>query len=188
MRFEIQKAARVGRVGAVVQMVYGLLALAFPYPRITDRPFEAVWMLAVAGMIATVVAWLGAGAGKPRMLGLFGGGLTIIGCVIRIVVALYGMARPEAAVDLPIVISIGFMFSGLALLGVAALLGRDRSGWRRWAPLIVLAGGLIAAPLYDSARVVHFFVLGLVWGSAWFLMAVAAQTDNERAFSNGVTS
>ena len=30
MRFEIQKAARLGRVGAVVRMVSGLLALAFP--------------------------------------------------------------------------------------------------------------------------------------------------------------
>jgi len=35
------RAARLGRVGAIVQMVYGLLAVVFPYPRIADRPFEA---------------------------------------------------------------------------------------------------------------------------------------------------
>ncbi|MGA9103458.1 hypothetical protein [Aeromicrobium sp.] len=182
-----ETAARLGRAGAVVQMVYGLLAVVFPHPRITERPFEVVWALAVAGMIATVVAWLRADAGRPRMLGLVGGGLTIVGCSIRIVVALYGLARPEAAVDLPIVISIAFMFIGLALLGIAALRSRQRTGGQRWAPLIVLAGGLVAAPLYDPAPVAHFIVLGLVWGATWFLMASAAEVA-ARERSEGVTS
>ena len=33
----------VALAGAVLQVVYGLLACVWTYPRITDRPFEAVW-------------------------------------------------------------------------------------------------------------------------------------------------
>lgn len=169
----------IGMSGAVVQLTYGVLAVAFRYPRIADRPFEAMWAIAVAGMIATTVAWLGAGPGSPRWLGLAGGVVAITGFALRIAVSLYLLARPDAGVDLPIVASIALMFVGLALIGVAALLDHGRSGWRQWSPIVVLAGGLVAAPLYDSARVAHFVVLGLVWGATWLLMAVAARPQME---------
>jgi len=42
----------VALTGAVLQVVYGVLACVWTYPRITDRPFEAVWGLATLGMIA----------------------------------------------------------------------------------------------------------------------------------------
>ena len=169
----------IGIIGAVVQLMYGVLAMAFPYPRIADRPFEAMWAIAVAGMIATTVAWLGGGPGRPRWLGLAGGVVATTGFALRIAVSLYFVANPDAGVEIPLLVSIALMFTGLALIGVAALLDRDRAGWRQWAPIVVLAGGLVAAPLYDAARVAHFVVLGLVWGTAWLLMAFAAQPRME---------
>jgi hypothetical protein len=64
------------------------------------------------------------------------------------------------------------MFGGLALLGIATRRARRLDGAAAWAPLLVLAGGLVAAPFYSFDRLVHFILLGLLWGSAWLYMAL----------------
>lgn len=56
--------ATVALTGAVLQVVYGLLACVWTYPRITGRPFEAVWGLATLGMIANVLTWLAIGVAR----------------------------------------------------------------------------------------------------------------------------
>ncbi len=167
----IKLAARVAVAGAVIQVSYGLLACVFRYPAITGRPFEALWALANAGMIASIIVWLAAGV-ATRRLALIGGGLAIAGHVIRIGVSVVLEVRPGAAVDQAIVTSIMAMFIGLALLGAATVRAGVLTGPPEWAPLIVLAGGLIAAPFYSFDKVVHFILLGLLWGLTWLYMAL----------------
>jgi hypothetical protein len=48
------------------------------------------------------------------------------------------------------------------------------SGWPSRAPLLVLAGGLVAAPFYTIDKVVHFILLGLLWRPARLHMAWTA--------------
>jgi hypothetical protein len=166
-------ASRIAVAGAAVQVVYGVLACAFRYPQISDRPFEALWAVANAGMIANLVAWLSLKVARPR-LALAGGGLAILGHLVRIAVSVVIEVRPDPDVDLPIVVSIVLMFAGLAVLGVATLRAARLSGWPSRAPLLVLAAGLVAAPFYTIDKVAHFILLGLLWGPAWLYMAWTA--------------
>ena len=142
----------------------------FRYPAISDRPFEALWTVANVGMIANIVTWLLIGVARPRA-GLVGGGLAILGHLVRVAISVVILARPDASVDGPIVVSITLMFAGLAVLGVATLRAGRLSGWSAWAPLLVLAGGLVAAPFYSFDKVAHFILLGLLWGTTWLFMA-----------------
>jgi hypothetical protein len=167
----IKLAARVAVAGAVIQIAYGVLACIFRYPAITGRPFEALWALANVGMIASIIVWLALGV-ATRRLALVGGGLAIVGHVIRIGVSVVLEARPGAAVDPAIVAAIMAMFAGLALLGVATLRARVLTGLPAWAPLIVLAGGLVATLFYSFDKVVHFILLGLLWGATWLYLAL----------------
>jgi hypothetical protein len=121
-------------------------------------------------MIANLVAWLSLKVAQPR-LALAGGGLAILGHLVRIAVSVIIEARPDASVDTLIVASIVLMFGGLAVLGVATLRAGRLSGWPSRAPLLVLAGGLIAAPFYTIDKVIHFILLGLLWGATWLFMA-----------------
>jgi hypothetical protein len=89
-------------------------------------------------------------------------------------------ARPDAAVDTPIVVTIMLSFAGLALLGTATLRARKLTGRAAWAPLFVLAGGLVAVPFYSFDKVVHFILLGLLWGSAWLYMALVGHRRAKR--------
>jgi drug/metabolite transporter (DMT)-like permease len=76
----------------------------------------------------------------------------------------------SVAVAIPVTIVL--MFGGLALRGSATRLARRLDGTAAWAPLLVLAGCLVAAPFYSFDRRVHFILLGLLWGSAWLYMAL----------------
>jgi hypothetical protein len=163
--------SRVAIAGALIQIGYGLLACAYRYPTISDRPFEALWAAENLGMIANIVTWLSIKAATGR-LALAGGLLAIAGHAIRVVISLIIQARPDAAVDTPIVVTIMLSFAGLALLGTATLRARQLTGRAAWAPLLVLAGGLAAVPFYSFDKVVHFILLGLLWGSAWLHMAL----------------
>jgi hypothetical protein len=58
--------------------------------------------------------------------------------------------------------------------------GMSRTGRAAWAPLLVLAGGLVAVPFYSFDKVVHFILLGLLWGSAWLHMALNAGRRADR--------
>ena len=169
--------ATVALTGAVLQVVYGLLACVWTYPRITGRPFEAVWGLATLGMIANVLTWLAIGAARPRRLAVTGGVLAIAGFAARFVISVVIVADPRidtgtASVSVAIPVTIVLMFSGLALLGIATRRAHRLDGTAAWAPLLVLAGGLVAAPFYSFDRRVHFILLGLLWGSAWLHMAL----------------
>ena len=169
--------ATVALTGAVLQVVYGLLACVWTYPRITGRPFEAVWGLATLGMIANVLTWLAIGVARPRRLAVTGGVLAIAGFAARFVISVVIVADPRidtgtASVAVAIPVTIVLMFSGLALLGIATRRAHRLDGTAAWAPLLVLAGGLAAAPFYSFDRRVHFILLGLLWGSAWLHMAL----------------
>jgi hypothetical protein len=167
----------VALTGAVLQVVYGVLACVWTYPRITDRPFEAVWGLATLGMIANVLAWLAIGVARPRRLAVAGGALAIAGFAARFVISVVIVADPRidtgtTGVAVAIPVTIVLMFSGLALLGIATRRAHRLDGTAAWAPLLVLAAGLVAAPFYSFDRRVHFILLGLLWGSAWLYMAL----------------
>ena len=163
--------------GAVLQVAYGLLACVWTYPRITGQAFEAVWGLATLGMIANVLAWLAIGVARPRRLAVTGGALAIAGFAARFVISVVIVADPRidtgtTSVAVAIPVTIVLMFGGLALLGIATRRAHRLDGTAAWAPLLVLAAGLVAAPFYSFDRLVHFILLGLLWGSAWLYMAL----------------
>ena len=189
----------VALTGAVLQVVYGVLACVWTYPRITDRPFEAVWGLATLGMLA----WLAIGVDRPRRLAVTGGVLAIVGFAARFVISVVIVADPRIDTDttsvaVAIPVTIVLMFGGLALLGIATRRAHRLNGAAAWAPLLVLAGGLVAAPFYSFNRLVHFILLGLLWGSAWLYMAligyrhvaadIAAARPSHRWWSECLTS
>ena len=170
----VRRASSVGMVGAAGQVLYGLLAVFFRYPTITDTGFEILWALANVGMVAGVVSWVALDVARPRPVALLGGGLAILGHVIRIGVSGWLVASPDASVDTAVVGSIMLMFVGMGILGFCTLAGHRLVGWPRWAPLLVLGAGLVTAPFYSIDRVVHFILLGLLWGPAWLFLSYVA--------------
>lgn len=168
-----RRARRAGLVclaGASLQVLYGLLAVLFPYPAIAESGFEILWGLANVGMIAGVVGWLSLDVARPRRVAVIGGGLAILGYLLRIGVSVVLLLNPDAAVDAVIVVTILLMFAGMGVVAVGTLLGRQMSGWQAWVPLLTVAAGLIAATFYSIDKVIHFIVLGLLWGLAWMLL------------------
>src|SRR6476646_4042023 len=116
--------ATVALTGAVLQVVYGVLACVWTYPRITGQAFEAVWGLATLGMIANVFSWLAIGVARPRRLAVTGGALAIAGFAARFVISVVIVADPRintgtASVAVAIPLKVVLMFGGLALLGIA---------------------------------------------------------------------
>ena len=101
-------------------------------------------------MIANIVTWQSIRV-ATRRLALVGGVLAILGHTFRVMISLAIEARPGAAVNLPIVVTITLSFVGLALLGTATLRAKDLTGRAAWAPLLVLAGGLAAVPFHSWA-------------------------------------
>lgn len=167
-----RRASLVGMAGAALQVGYGLLAVAFPYPAIIDPQWQLLWAVVSAGMLAGVVGWFALDAARPRSVAAIGAGLAVLGLLIRIVLVLPELLDPHTSVpDGPIVASILMTFSGLAVLWICTLGGRRLTGWQAWAPALVVALGLVTASLYSVDRVVHFVVLGLVWGPAWMLLS-----------------
>ena len=133
----------VALTGAVLQVVYGVLACVWTYPRITGQPFEAVWGLATLGMIANVLTWLAIGVTRPRRVAVTGGALAIAGFAARFVISVFIVADPRidtgtTSVVAAIPMTIVLMFGGLALLGIATLRARRLDGAAAWAPLLVL--------------------------------------------------
>jgi hypothetical protein len=163
----------IGLIAALASVGYGVLAAVFPYPRITDAPFELLWGLINLGYIGTLTAWLRSWPGPVPVLGRVGGAIAIAGLAVRVVDVVWFVVRPEAASDVLVVISILLTFTGLAVLGVASLRGAPRP--RRWAPLLVLGVGLVVSSLYGPLPVLHFVALGVVWGASWGLLAASAR-------------
>lgn len=121
-------------------------------------------------MVGGVVGWLALDVARPRLVAVVGGGLAILGHLIRIIVSVVLVLYPSAVVDSTIVASILLMFLGMGMVGVGTLLGRRLTGWSAWAPLLTVAAGLITAAFYSVDKVVHFILLGLLWGPAWLLV------------------
>jgi hypothetical protein len=170
----VRSASSIGMAGAAGQVLYGAVAVFFPYPTITDSGFEVLWALANIGMVAGIVSWLALDVAQPRSAALLGGGLAILGHVIRIAVSGWLTASPKASVDMVVVGTIVLMFGGMGILGICTLRARRLVGWSRWAPLLVLAAGLVAAPFYSIDKLVHFILLGLLWGPAWLFLSYVA--------------
>lgn len=127
----VRMTGTIALAGAVLQVVYGLLACVWRYPRITGQPFEAIWGLATLGMIANVLTWLAIGVARPRRLAAAGGVLAIAGFAARFVISVVIVADPHidtgtASVAVAIPVTIVLMFSGLALLGAATRRARRR--------------------------------------------------------------
>jgi hypothetical protein len=173
-------ARRLGAVamaGAALQLIYGVLAVVWPYPQITAPALELVWGLVNLGMVAGILAWLAIDVARPRWLALIGGGVAIVGHLIRSAVSIWTTIQPNANLDgvnTMIVASIAMMFGGMALLAIGTAMGRRLSGLGSWAPGLVLATGMIAAAFYSLDKVAHFVLLGLLWGAAWMLLAYVA--------------
>jgi hypothetical protein len=169
------RAGLVSLTGAFIQIVYGLLAIFFPYPRILDSQFEFLFLLANGAMLAGVIGFLALDVARPRWLALFGGALASLGYTIRMALSAMLIVRPATPGDgstanLAIPISINFMFLGLALLGVSAVRGERLPGWQAWTPLLALAAGIVTAASFPIDKHLHFILLGLLGGVAWSLV------------------
>jgi hypothetical protein len=170
----------VAMTGAALQLVYGVLAVVWPYPLIIAPAPELVWGVVNLGMLAGIAAWLAIDVARPRWLALIGGGVAILGHLMRVAVSIWTSIQPGAnpdSVTATILASIALMFGGMALLAIGTVVGRRLSGLGRWAPGLVLATGLTTAAFYSIERMVHFVLLGLLWGAAWLLLAYVAHRE-----------
>jgi hypothetical protein len=170
----------VAMAGAMLQLVYGVLAVVWPYPQITAPAPELLWGLVNLGMVTGIVAWLAIDVARPRWLALIGGGVAILGHLLRFAVSIWTTIQPNANLDsinTMIMASIAMMFGGMAFLAIGTAVGRRLSGLARWAPALVLATGMITAAFYSLDKVTHFIMLGLLWGAAWLLLAYVAHRE-----------
>jgi hypothetical protein len=177
-------AGAVGVGGAVVQLGYGVIALLWPYPTITDPPYEVLWGLVNVGMAATVMGL--AVALRPRFgrLVVVGAALAVVGHLTRVVVSVLlasGAADEGAGVDGAILGSILGMFGGMGILAAATVRTRLWSGWRAWLPAATVATGLVTAAFYSIDKVAHFVMLGMLWGVPWLLLALAVRQEGSRS-------
>ncbi len=67
------------------------------------------------------------------------------------------------------------MYLGLVILGVTTVRGRRLTGWRAGCPFLVVATGFVTAAVYEVDLVIHFVLLGLLWGPAWLLLSAVAR-------------
>lgn len=160
-------------VGAAVQIIYGLLSIPFPFydPNTYYGWDEALWAVANIGMIGGALGLLALDVGRPRWLAAIGAALSVLGNLLRIVVAvLHITALPNADSYVPLIlISILLMALGMGMLGVSTLLGRQLRGWHAWMPLLGVACLLVIVPTYSINLPLHFLLLGL-WGIPWLLV------------------
>lgn len=178
----------VAMTGAALQLVYGVLAVVWPYPLIIAPAPELVWGVVNLGMLAGIAAWLAIDVARPRWLALIGGGVAILGHLMRVAVSIWTSIQPGAnpdSVTATILASIALMFGGMALLAIGTVVGRRLSGLGRWAPGLVLATGLTTAAFYSIERMVHFVLLGLLWGAAWLLLAYVAHREATKPIISG---
>jgi hypothetical protein len=174
--------------GAALQLVYGVLAVVWPYPLIIAPAAELLWGVVNLGMVAGIAAWLVIDVARPRWLALIGGSMAILGHLMRVAVSIWTSIQPGAnpdSVTTTILASLALMFGGMALLAIGTVVGRRLSGLGRWAPGLVLATGFITAAFYSIEKMVHFVLLGLLWGAAWLLLAYVAHRQATKPTISG---
>jgi hypothetical protein len=113
--------------GAALQLVYGVLAVVWPYPLIIAPAPELVWGVVNLGILAGIAAWLAIDVARPRWLALIGGGVAILGHLMRVAVSIWTSIQPGAnpdSVTATILASIALMFGGMALLAIGTVVGR----------------------------------------------------------------
>jgi hypothetical protein len=164
-------ASLVCLAGGAIQIIYGLLAIPFPYWENGYEWTEALWAVANVGMIGGAFGLLALDVGRPRWLAVIGAVLSILGNLIRIVASALLIIAPSGAdAYVPfILISIALMVLGMGVLGAATLLGKQLAGWQAWTPLLAGGCALIIAPTYSINLFLHFILLGL-WGVPWMLL------------------
>jgi hypothetical protein len=165
-----QVAGIVGLVGGVIQIIYGLLAIPFPYAQATYGWDEVLWAFAVVGMMGGTIGLLALDVARPRWLAFLGAALSIIGNIVRIVASAQLILSSSTDPTPLILLSIAFGLIGMCMLGIATLLGKQLSGWQAWLPLLAGACIPLLAAIYDLNLYLHFILLG-AWGIIWYLIA-----------------
>ncbi len=165
-------AGRIGLAGAVLQGAYGVAALIYRYPTITDPGFELVRLVVNLGMVASIIGWLAIGPSTSRRSLYVGGAVAVIGHLLRAGISAWRIVDPAADVDPFIVSSIVLMFGGMIIVGVASLRGRRLEPIAAWAPLATVVAGIVTASFYSTDKMVHFVLLGLLWGGTWLALPI----------------
>jgi hypothetical protein len=181
-------ASLVCFAGSTILIIYGLLAIPFPYAQNTYGWDEILLALGCVGMIGGTLGLLALDAARPRWLAATGAVLAILGFLGRIVLsAVYilvphhtpaqvalGASQPAYVLWLGPT-SILLMMLGLTALSIAIPLGKQLISWRTWTPLIVLVYSLVGAAFYTIDQYIHFILLGL-WGIPWLLVGYVVFT------------
>jgi len=156
--------------GAIVQLAYGILAIAFPWPEIVSPGGEGLWIAANAGMLAGYVGWaLVVARSRTVTVGVVVAG---IGFTLRIVAAIVTIVSPAADV-LPLVLgSIALTLLGVVVVsvGTVGVIGGRR--WEAWVPTIAVLVELGLASMYTVDTPLHFVLLGLLWGVVSLVIAL----------------
>ncbi len=63
-----RRASLIGMAGAALQLGYGLVALAFPYPEIVAPRWELLWAVVTVGMLGGGLGWCALDVARPRPL------------------------------------------------------------------------------------------------------------------------
>jgi len=149
--------------GAIAQLAYGVLAIAFPWPKIVSSGGEAIWIAANVGMLAGYIGWAVVVA-RGRMVAV-GVAIAGTGFVIRIAGALITIASPEA-IAFPLVLgSIVLTLVGVAVVAVGTLRVRGARSWEAWVPAVAALVELGLVSIYSLDTLLHFVLLGLLWGA-----------------------
>lgn len=183
-----KRAAWIAIAGGVVQVIYGILAIFFPYASGTTYGWdEALWVLASIGMAGAVSGILLLGVGEPGCLKWSGGIAALTGILTRIVASVFTMAGSSWDPLPLILVSIFLILGGMTVLGIA-LVGDDRlPGWRAWTPIVVSVFGFIVAAIYSVSLFVHFILLG-AWGLSWMLVAYVVMDYASEPSANGASA
>lgn len=175
-------ASLVCFAGGTIQILYGLLAIPFPYAENTYGWEEILLALGCVGMIGGTVGLLALDVVRPLWLAVTGAVLAVLGFLGRIALsAVYilvphhtpaqvalGASQP-AYVSMLGGTSILLMIIGLTALSITVPLGKQLAGWQAWTPLITLLYSLVGAAFYLIDQYIHFILLGL-WGIPWLLV------------------
>ena len=169
--------AAVAIVGAAAQLGYGVLAVVFPWPEIVSPWGEALWMVANLGLIAGLAGW--AVAVAPGRTVTVGAAVAGLGFAVRIVAAMVTIADPETE-PLPLVLaSIALSLAGVLTVAVGTLRAGPVRSMVAWLPMIAFAVELGLAAMYSAATVLHFVLLGLLWGTVAMAMALVVRSRAE---------